>query len=87
MDTSMGIVVVLGVVSLLVIVGVYRFVTQRRQLSSGRNVGRFFPQRQDGKLVFKNMMTITTGGKWCRLLVTLKSGEAYRIQYSRKYFF
>jgi hypothetical protein len=87
MDTSMGIMVVLGVVSLLVIVAGYRFVTQRRQLSSGRNIGRFFPQRQDGKFVFENMMTITTGGKWCRLLLTLKSAEANKIQYSPKYFF
>ncbi len=87
MDRSTGIMVLLGVVSLLLIVAVYRFVTQRRQLTSGRNIGQFVPKRQDGKFVFENMITITTSGKWCRLLLTLKSAEAYRIQYSPKYFF
>ncbi len=87
MDTFIGIMVVSGVLSLLVIVAVYRFFTQRRQLSSGRNIGRFFPQRQEGKFVFENKMTITTGGRWCRLLLTLKSAEANKIQYSPKYFF
>ncbi len=87
MGESMGIMVVLGVVSLLVTVAVYRFVTQRKQLSSGRTMGSFFPRRQDGKFLFENLITVTTGGKWCRLLLTLKSAEASRIQYSPKYFF
>ncbi len=87
MDESLGIMVVFGVVSLLVIVAVYRFITQHKQLWSGRTIGRFFPRRDDGKFVFENMMTITTDGKWCRLLLTLRSAEAYRIQYSPRYFF
>jgi len=87
MDASAGIIVVLGVITLLVIVAVYRFVTQRKQLSSGRNIGRFFPQKQEGKIVFENPITITAGGKWRRLLLTLKSAEAYKIQHSPRYFF
>jgi len=70
-----------------VIVAIYRFVAQRKQLASGKIVGRFLPQRCDGHLVFENLITISTKGKWCRLLLTLKSAEAYRIQYSPRYFF
>jgi hypothetical protein len=87
MDESMRIMVVSGVISLLVIVAVYRFVTQRRQLSSGRTIGRFIPQRHDGKFVFENLIIVSASGKWCRLLLTLKSAEAYRIQKSPGYFF
>lgn len=87
MDESTRMMVVLGVISLLVIVAVYRFVTQRRQLSSGRTMGRFFPQRHGGKLVFENQIIVSACGKWCRLLPTLKSAAAYRIQYSSRYFF
>jgi hypothetical protein len=87
MDESVGLMVALGVVGLLAMIAVYRFVTQRKQLSSGRTVGRLLPQKHDGKIVFEDRMTITTGGKWCRLLLTLKSADASRIQYSPKYFF
>jgi hypothetical protein len=87
MDESMGLVVILGVVGLLAIVGAYRFVTQRKQLSSGRTVGRLFPQRHDGNCVFEDRITISTGGKWCRLSLTLKSADVHRMQYSPKYFF
>jgi hypothetical protein len=87
MDDSMGIIVVLGVISLLVIVAVYRFISQRRQLSSGRTIGRFFPKRHEGNFVFENPITISTSGKWCRVLLSLKSAEAYRVQYSPRYFF
>jgi hypothetical protein len=87
MDESMRIVVVGAVVGLLVIVAVYRYITQRRQLSSGRVIGRFLPQKSAGKFIIENPITITTAGKWCRLLLTLKSAEAYTIQHSPKYFF
>jgi hypothetical protein len=75
MDESMRIVVVGVVVGLLVIVALYRYITQRWQLSSGRTIGQFFPQRSDGKFVFENLITITTAGTWCRLLLTLKRGR------------
>lgn len=87
MNESMKIMIVGVVVGLLIIVALYRYVTQRRQLLSGRSIGRFIPQNHDGKFVFENMITITTDGKWCRLLLTLKSAEAYKIHYSPKYFF
>lgn len=82
-----GLMVIVGVISLLLIVAVYRLVTQRMQLSSGRNIGRFFPKKEDGKYVFDNLITITTRGKWCRLLLTLESAEASKIRHSPKYFF
>lgn len=66
---------------------VYRFFTQRRQLSSGRPIGRFFPERQQGKFVFENPITVTSGRQWCRLLLTLKSAEDYKINKSPRYFF
>ncbi|MEW6347415.1 MAG: hypothetical protein AB1646_00005 [Thermodesulfobacteriota bacterium] len=58
MDESWGIMVVLGAVGLLVSVAAYRFVTQRKQLSSGRTIGRFQPERRDGAFVFENLLTI-----------------------------
>jgi hypothetical protein len=75
MDESMKIRVFAGVVGLLVFVALYRYITQCRQLSSGRTIGQFFPQRSGGKFAFENLITITTAGKWCRLLFTLKSAE------------
>jgi hypothetical protein len=87
MDKSIGIMVVLGVVGLLGLLAIYRFFTQRRQLSSGRSIGRFFPDRRDGKFVFENPINVTTGGQWCRLLLTLKSVEEDQINKSPRHFF
>jgi hypothetical protein len=87
MEESVKLMVVLGVVGLLVLVAACRFISQRRQLSSGRIIGRFFPQRLDGMLLFETRMTVTTGGKWCRVLLALKSAEAHSMQYSPGYFF
>ncbi len=87
MNTSVGIILVFGAVGLFVVIALYRFISQRRQLSSGRNIGRFFPKKRDGKYVFDNPITVLTGGKWHRLLLTIKSVNAHRIDYSPKYFF
>lgn len=87
MDDSLKIIAVIGIIGLIIIVAVYRFITQRRQLLSGRTIGRFYPQRQDGKFMFEDPISVSAGGKWCRLLLTLKSAEASRIQFSPNYFF
>lgn len=87
MDESSGLMVILGIVGLLVVLAVYRYFSQRRQLSSGRPIGRFFPERRDGEFVFENPITVTSGGRWCRLLLTLKSDETSQVQKSPRYFF
>lgn len=85
-STSIGIILVFGFISILLIAAGFRFVIQRRQLSSGREIGRFILQKKDGKLVFDHLVTITTRGKWCRLLLRFKSETAYEISLSWKYF-
>lgn len=85
-NTSIGIILLFGFIGILLLAGGYRFVIQRRQLSSGREIGRFVPQKKDGVLVFDHLITITTGGKWCRLLFKFKSETAYEINMRWKYF-
>lgn len=87
MDKTMGIMAVMVVIGLLLVLAVYRFFSQRRQLSSGRTIGRFFPEKRDGEFVFENPITVTSGGQWCRLLLTLKSDETSQVQKSPRYFF
>ncbi|MHC1729500.1 MAG: hypothetical protein AB9866_26435 [Syntrophobacteraceae bacterium] len=87
MGESLGIMAVLAVVGLLAILALYRYVTQRRQMSSGRTIGRYSPEIHDGKFIFENRIAITTGGKWCRLTLTLESAETYSTQYSARHFF
>jgi hypothetical protein len=87
MNTSIGIMMMFGVIGLILVVAAHRYAIQRRQLSSGRNIGCFFPHMQDGQYVFDNPVTITTGGKWCRLLLKFKAQGAYRIDMTPKYFF
>jgi hypothetical protein len=87
MDDALGFKVLWGVVALLLIVAFYRFITQRRQLASGREIGRFGPRRQEGALIFDSRLNVTTAGKWCRLLLTLKSSEAHRQSHAPKFFF
>jgi hypothetical protein len=48
MNNTTGLIVLSGVLGTLVLLAVYRYFTQRRQLASGRSVGRFFPERRDG---------------------------------------
>lgn len=87
LTASTGIVVFLSVIGLLIAVASYRFVIHRKQLSSGRNIGRFFPEKRDGKYVFNKPFTVTAGRKWCRLILSLKCVNAHTIKYSPKYFF
>lgn len=87
MDKTIGIMAVIVIIGLLVALAVYRFFSRRRQLSSGRTIGRFFPEKRDGEFVFENPITVTSGGQWCRLLLTLTSAEDYQIQNSPRYFF
>lgn len=86
MDQSTGMMIVLGVMGLLMVLALYRFFTQRRQLSSGRPIGRFFPEKRDGEFVFENPISVTSGGQWCRLLLTLKSDESSQVDQSPRYF-
>ncbi len=85
-NTSIGIILLFGFIGILLSAGGYRFVIQRRQLSSGREIGRFVPQKKDGVLVFDHLITITTGGEWCRLLLKIKSETAYEINMRWKFF-
>lgn len=78
-DTSIGIALVLGFIGILLLAAGCRLVIQRRQLLSGREIGCFVPQKKNGKLVFDHLITITTGGRWCRLLLKFKSETAYEI--------
>jgi hypothetical protein len=83
--TSIGIVLLFCCIGILLLAAVYRLATQRRQLSSGREIGRFVPDMIEGVLVFDHHVTITTGGKWCRLLLKFKSATAYEINKGVKY--
>lgn len=83
----MWITITVSITGLLVLAGVYRFLSQRRQLSSGRIIGRFYPQQQDGKFIFNDSIIISTGGIWCRMLLTLKSREVNKINFSPRNFF
>lgn len=87
MDESLGILVFLVLVGLLVTFASYRFVIQRRQLSSGRIIGRYFPVIHDGKFIFENRIAITAGGKWCRLSLTLQGDQANSTQSPVRHFF
>lgn len=78
---------VFGIIGILLVVALCRFVIQRRQLSSGRNIGRFPLHKEDGKYVFNNLVTITAGDKWCRLLLRFKTQGAYQIDMTPRYFF
>jgi len=87
MNTATGIMMMFGIIVILLIVAACRFVIQRRQLSSGRNIGCFTLHKEDGKYVFNNPVTITAGGKWCRLLLRFKTSGAYQIDMTPRYFF
>lgn len=87
MGESLGIMVVAGVVGLLVAVAALRYLHQRRQLTSGRVIGRFFPTRVDGDFDFQEVLTVSTGGRWCRLLLTLKGTGRYEVSHAPRYFF
>lgn len=87
MDESIRNILVLGATSLLMLVAVYRFISQRKQLSSGRILGTFLPQQQNGKFIFENRIAVSTRARWCRVLLTLKSAEANSIHYPSKSFF
>jgi hypothetical protein len=85
-NTSTGITLFFGFIGILLFAAGCRYVIQRRQLSSGREIGSFVPQKKDGELVFDHLITIATGGKWCRLLLTFKSEAASEISLRWKYF-
>lgn len=85
MSESMGMIVVFGVVGLLVLLAAYRFMAQRRQLSSGREVGRFRPTKKDGKMIFDHQVVISEGGTWCRLLLSFKAQGGHHIDQSPQY--
>jgi hypothetical protein len=86
-EESLRFKVLWGFVALLLAVALYRYLIQRRQLASGREVGRFGPRRQEGRLLFACRLNVTAAGKWCRLLLTLKSSEAHRRSQAPKFFF
>lgn len=73
MDSTLGIVVVAGVIGVLLAAAAYRYVVQRRQLSSGSEVGCFRPRERDGYHVFDNEVEIQAAGKWCRLVLRFKA--------------
>jgi hypothetical protein len=83
---SIEIILLFGVIGVLLAAAACRFVIQRRQLLSGREIGCFVPQKKDGTLVFDHLITITAGGKWCRLLLKFKSETAYEFSQRWKYF-
>jgi len=87
MEESLKFTILWGVVAILLLVALYRFLTQRRQLASGQTVGRYFPRREAGALVFECRLNVTAPGRWCRLLLTLKSSEAHRQSHAPKFFF
>jgi hypothetical protein len=86
MNTSIGIILMFGFIGTLLFAAGCRFVIQRRQLLSGREIGCFVLQKKDGKFVYDHLITITTGGRWCRILLKIKSETAYEISYRWKYF-
>ena len=86
-STSLGIILVFGFIGILLFAAGFRFVIQRRQLLSGREIGHFSVRKKDGKFVFDHPITITTEGKWCRLLLTFKSKMAYEFSLRWKHFF
>jgi hypothetical protein len=86
MSGSTGLIVVFGVVGLLLLLTAYRFVTQRRQLSSGREICEVRLVRQRQKLAVTRQVAVSTGGMWCRLLLTLRAEGAYAVRQTPKYF-
>lgn len=87
MDEALRFKVLWGIVGLVVMVAFYRLITQRRQLSSGREIGRFFPRRHEGALIIGGRVNVTIGGTWCRLLLTVKSSEGHQEKHAPKFFF
>ncbi|MDA8126313.1 MAG: hypothetical protein M0009_14135 [Deltaproteobacteria bacterium] len=88
MNTATGIVVIFGIMGMLLIAAACRFAMQRKQLSSGRNIGRFPLHREDeGNYVFNDLVTITGQKKWCRLLLSFKLQGTYQIDMTPRYFF
>lgn len=79
--------IMLGIIGILLLAAGYRFVIQRRQLSSGREIGCFTLHKKDGKYVFNKLITITAVEKWCRLLLRFKTEGAYQINMTPRYFF
>lgn len=87
MNNSMGLLIVFGVIGFLVLVAAYRLMIQRRQLSTGRELGRFQPVCRDGKLVFDQRLNISEGGRWCRLMLQLTAQTAYQINQTPRHLF
>ncbi|OQA32191.1 MAG: hypothetical protein BWY57_02154 [Betaproteobacteria bacterium ADurb.Bin341] len=87
MSNSLGLLIVFGVIGLLVLVAIYRFMIQRRQLSAGRELGCFQPVCRDGKLVFDQQLNISEGRRWCRLMLRLTAQTVYQINQTPRYFF
>ncbi len=86
MTELIGSMLVAAVICLLVLVAGYRFMAIRKQLASGRSIGRFLPRKQNNEFVFETTLSISIKKKWCRLLLTLKTAESNVMQHSPKFF-